>query len=784
MHRCVWRGALRRVMSSSSSTMQSKGAPTWVQPTRAVNVALPPLQVHNSLTHSKVPFVPLDPAGRRVTWYCCGPTVYDAGHLGHARNYVTTDVLRRIMRDYFGFEVVFVQNVTDVDDKIIIRAREIHFFRQYVAQHPTIDETVLADVRKAYTWSGASLKKVNFPSDLAPSAFAQWAQPILAELAAKPFPEDDEVKLKNKLAALGKVASALQKPPAPQDFYAAIESVFAEYLGETRKDTVDGSEHSIFSSFAQRWEEHFNEDMRTLNVLPPTATTRVSEFIPENVAFVQQVIDRGFAYHDGEGSVYFDIDAFERAGNFYARLEPGNRNNTGKMQEGEGALSSAERKKKSDRDFALWKVARPGEPRWPSPWGEGRPGWHIECSAMAGSVLGRTIDIHSGGIDLAFPHHDNELAQSEAYWYDGAPRQWINYFLHMGHLSISGSKMSKSLKNFITIRQAMETGEWTPRRLRAVFMMGGWLGGIEVTPEMRKAVETWESTVDNFFNNVKALLAEEQQRGYAPQLFREQEHALYTDLQNAQTAMHAALCDSFNTSATLEIIADIISKTNVYMRQNTKTASTPDAYLSLAAVSEVARWVTRMVRIFGFVPGGDAIGWGSTSTAGGATASEETLEPLARVLSKFRDRVKQGALAAAKDGSAFAKEMLAVCDAVRDDDLPPLGVALEDRNAVTGEPALVKFAPAAELVAAREEKRRIAAEKEAKKEALRLERERVEAEKREKARVRPEDMFRTEAYSEWDERGIPTKDKDGKELSKSATKTLNKAWEVQRKLHE
>ena len=98
--------------------MQFKGAPAWVQPTRAVNVALPPLQVHNSLTHSKVPFVPLDPAGRRVTWYCCGPTVYDAGHLGHARNYVTTDVLRRIMRDYFGFEVVFVQNVTDVDDKV------------------------------------------------------------------------------------------------------------------------------------------------------------------------------------------------------------------------------------------------------------------------------------------------------------------------------------------------------------------------------------------------------------------------------------------------------------------------------------------------------------------------------------------------------------------------------------------------------------------------------------------------------------------------------------------
>ncbi|EJD36147.1 hypothetical protein AURDEDRAFT_140124 [Auricularia subglabra TFB-10046 SS5] len=771
-------------MSSSSS---KSSAPAWAQPTRAQNVSLPPLLVHNSLTHAKVPFVPLDPAGRRVTWYCCGPTVYDAGHLGHARNYVTTDVLRRIMRDYFGFEVVFVQNVTDVDDKIIMRAREIHFFKQYVSQHPTIDQTVLDDVRKAFTWSGANLKKANFPSDLAPAAFAEWSKSLIAMLAAKPQLEDDEVKLKNKLASLGKVAVAIQNPPLATEFYAAIEGVFSEFLGETLKETIDGREHGIFSSFSQRWEEHFNTDMRTLNVLPPTVTTRVSEFIAENVSFVERVVEKGFAYHDGEGSVYFDIDAFERAGNFYARLEPGNRNDAGKLAEGEGALSAVKRKKKSDRDFALWKVARPGEPRWPSPWGEGRPGWHIECSAMAGAVLGSQIDVHSGGIDLAFPHHDNELAQSEAFWYEGAPRQWINYFWHMGHLSISGSKMSKSLKNFVTIRQATETGEWTPRRLRIVFMMGGWLGGIEVTPEMRKAVEAWESTIDNFFTNVKALAAEEQQRGYSPQLFRAQEAALYADLQNSQNAMHAALCDSFNTPAALEILADVVSKTNVYMRENTKTAAKPDAYLSLAAVSEVARWITHMVRVFGFVPGNDTIGWGSGSATSSSSApAEETLEPLARVLSRFRDTVKQGALAASKggDGAVFARDMLALCDTVRDDDLPPLGIALEDRNAVTGEPALVKFAPAAELVAAREEKRRIAAEKEAKKEAARLELERREAEKREKARTKPEDLFRTDAYSAWDERGIPTKDKDGKELSKNQGKTLLKQWEAQRKLHD
>ncbi|KAH7103474.1 tRNA synthetases class I (C) catalytic domain-containing protein [Auriculariales sp. MPI-PUGE-AT-0066] len=774
-------------MASSSKTT----APAWVQPPRLPHVTLPALNVFNSLTHNKVPFVPVDASGRRVSWYCCGPTVYDAGHLGHARNYVTTDVLRRIMRDYFGFEVLFVQNVTDVDDKIIMRAREVHFFRQYVSQHPAIDSTVLADARKAFVWTGAALKGLTFPPDLTPAAYAGWAEPHQTALAARQALEDDEVKLKNKLAALGRLAVAIEKPPAPTDFYAAIEGVFSEYLGETLKDTVDGREHSIFSSFSQHWENHFNTDMRTLNVLPPTAITRVSEFIPENISFVEKCIAHGFAYHDGEGSVYFDIDAFESKGNFYARLEPGNRDNAGKMQEGEGALSDKKRKKQSDRDFALWKVGRPGEPRWPSPWGEGRPGWHIECSAMASTVLGKTIDIHSGGIDLAFPHHDNELAQSEAFWFDGEPRQWINYFLHMGHLSISGSKMSKSLKNFVTIRQAMETGEWTPRRLRAVFMMGGWAGGIEITPDMRKAVESWEGSIDKFFTTVKALLAEEQQRGYAPQLFREQEHALYTDLQGAQNRMHAALLDSFNTSTALEILADIVSKTNAYIGANSKTAANPDAYLSLAAVSEVARWVTRMVSIFGFVPGRETIGWGSgaPSATGDAVNTEEALEPLARVLSRFRDAVKQGALTATKAASpdagvAFARAMLALSDAVRDDELPPLGIALEDRNSAIGEPALVKFAPAAELVAVREEKRRAVAEREGKKEAQRLERERAEAEKREKASVRPQDMFRTSAYGEWDERGIPTKDKEGKELSKSEGKKVQKMWEVQRKLHE
>lgn len=169
--------------------------------------------------------------------------------------------------------------------------------------------------------------------------------------------------------------------------------------------------------------------------------------------------------------------------------------------------------------------------------GTGRPGWHIECSAMASEVLGSQFDIHSGGIDLAFPHHDNELAQAEAYWHkcpkesDG-PVQWVNYFIHMGHLSIAGAKMSKSLKNFITIREALESGDWTARKLRILFMLGGWKGGLEISQNFRAEVDLWERTLSNFFASVGALILESESSESSSRqkhLFRSQEKQLYTE---------------------------------------------------------------------------------------------------------------------------------------------------------------------------------------------------------------------------------------------------------------
>jgi cysteinyl-tRNA synthetase len=203
---------------------------------------------------------------------------------------------------------------------------------------------------------------------------------------------------------------------------------------------------AIFRALAAHWEDSFNSDMRKLRILPPDTVTRVSEYVPEIVSFVEKIIENGFAYVQ-EGNVWFDVEAFEGAKNgkgkekeedfehVYAKLAPWSKGNRELLEEGEGkrrilgemfggfrlieldiclegSLTTG-RTKRSSADFALWKSCKPGEPTWPSPWGPGRPGWHIECSVMASEVLGRRMDIHSGGVDLMFPHHDNEIAQSE-----------------------------------------------------------------------------------------------------------------------------------------------------------------------------------------------------------------------------------------------------------------------------------------------------------------------------------------------------------------------------------
>jgi cysteinyl-tRNA synthetase len=311
-------------------------------------------------------------------------------------------------------------------------------------------------------------------------------------LSGEGRPSDPEAKVKMHIGNMDAAAKAIQE----KKVFDGAEEILLPYLDSLYKETIDTSDQTMFTDLTRKMENLFLDDMDALNVLRPDIITRVTEYVPQIATFVERIVQKGFAY-EAEGSVYFDITAFEKAGNTYARLRPESRNDKLLQEEGEGSLSKGAGGKKHPGDFALWKQSKKGEPYWPSPWGDGRPGWHIECSVMASDVLGAQMDFHSGGIDLAFPHHDNELAQSEAYYceHGKGEHNWVNYFLHMGHLSISGSKMSKSLKNFETIQDALRTA-YTPRGMRVVFLMGRWNDGVEISPDMRTQADSWESTVN------------------------------------------------------------------------------------------------------------------------------------------------------------------------------------------------------------------------------------------------------------------------------------------------
>ena len=342
------------------------------------------------------------------------------------------------------------------------------------------------------------LLKASDGSELGPTNYSQRRDAAYGKvlnggtLTGEGKPGDNEAKMKMHINNLDAATKAIQE----NKIFGGADEILLPYLDSLYKDTIDARDHTIFTDVTKYWEDDFMEDMDALNVMRADVITRVTAYVPKIAVFVDEIIKKGFAY-ESEGSVYFDIAAFEKAGNPYARLRPESRNDKALQEEGEGSLSKTLGGKRGAGDFALWKKSKAGEPSWPSPWGEGRPGWHIECSVMASDILGSSMDIHSGGIDLAFPHHDNELAQSEAYFceHGHGPHLWVNYFLHMGHLSIAGSKMSKSLKNFQTIKDALKK-DYTPRGMRIVFLMGRWNDGVEISPDMRTQADVWESTVN------------------------------------------------------------------------------------------------------------------------------------------------------------------------------------------------------------------------------------------------------------------------------------------------
>ncbi|KAI9744022.1 MAG: hypothetical protein M1818_002756 [Claussenomyces sp. TS43310] len=789
--------------------------PQWTPPTRSPNAQLPSLQIFNSLTRSKNDFIPADPEGKIVSYYTCGPTVYDDAHLGHARNYVSTDYVRRILQDYFGFQVKFVLNITDIDDKIILRARQQYLLARFKDEHGgETDSPVTSEIVQTTCAAFNQYIQRNLPllmPDTNPENFVSnlfKAYPaVLDESALKDdeAPGEKEAKLKLHIKTATSAAKALEGPPEKSsEFYKQTDDVLLPYLDSIHGSSVDSQNHEIFARLAKKFETRFFEDMKSLNVLMPDVLTRVSEYVPQVVSFVEKIISNGFGYATPDGSVYFDINAFEKAGHFYARLEPWNRNDKNLQADGEGALSKATSVKRNDSDFALWKASKPGEPSWPSPWSPGRPGWHVECSVMASDVLGSVIDLHGGGEDLKFPHHDNELAQSTAYWSSGASVPWVNYFIHTGHLGIQGLKMSKSLKNFTTIRATLES-EWTPRTLRIAFLLGSWQDRIELGDDLNTAAAGWESRLDNIF--LKAIDVARNPTQTATTVSDEQ---MLDSLQQAKDDLHIALCDSINTPAAMRVISSLIVKVN------SADVLADDTLLA------IARWVTRVVTIFGLDPDGDLrdterIGWSGIMIPDQAVPfiyplshirdtirqqARSTLnhEEIARLADKARTETRRNAadvepsskpyrdvfeqfhrdIKSLVDSEASAKDFLTLCDQVRDTQLPELGIYIEDRQNL---PALVRPLDRT-LAAALEERKAATATKGLEAQARRDAEENRKKQLAERAKLSHVDLFRNADYSEWDEQGIPVRDKKGEEVTKSQRKKLVKEWERQKKLYE
>lgn len=465
------------------------------------------LCVYNTLTKRYEEFVPND--GNTVKMYICGPTVYDSPHIGHARTYISFDVIRRVLRDYFKYDVVFVMNITNIEDKIIKRAAERNI---------------------------------------------------------------------------------------------ACEELVAIY------------------------EKEFLDEMDNLNVQRPDFITRVNEYVPEIVKFIEELESKGMAY-ESNGSVYFDLAKYKDVFR-YNLLRPA----TGTDEEEEST------EKRSRDDFVLWKASKAGEPIYKSKWGDGRPGWHIECSVMASEVLGKKLDIHAGGIDLAFPHHENEIAQCQGHFGD----TWVKYFLHTGHLNIDGLKMSKSLKNFLTIREIVET--CSPHHLRVLFLQHLWNKEMNYDPDQLKEADSILKRIRNFISNAESAY----KRGDSRSL-NDLDKKLMYDLEGFKLEVDSALKNNINTPKALNSILTLISTVNPHL----KTVHSDVVGLFL-------NYVVKITEIFGLV----------TSKCDVSENDEKMAELLNRFRSEVRTELKR---------NAGNKKLFEACDKVREA-VKGLGYVIDDSN--------------------------------------------------------------------------------------------------------
>lgn len=385
------------------------------------------IMIYNTLEKKKMPFVPLEEG--KVKMYVCGPTTYNYIHIGNARPIVVFDTVRRYFK-YLGYDVTFVSNFTDVDDKIINRA--------------------------------------------------------------------------NKEG---------QEPMALSAYY--IDAYF--------------------------------EDTKALNVIPADVHPKVSEHMQEIIDFVQGLIDKGYAYALDNGDVYYSVRKFKDYGQLSGR-------DINDMLS--GARVEVDEKKQDPLDFALWKSAKPGEPYWEAPWGKGRPGWHIECSAMSAKYLGDTFDIHGGGQDLIFPHHENEIAQSCAL--HDAPMAC--YWMHNGFITVNSEKMSKSAGNFFMLRDVL--AKFDPQIVRFYLLSVQYRSPLDFDDEKIAVAGRGLERIQN------AIQAAEKAMKLAGDHKDDDSEALLKAAEKAKEDFEAAMNDDFNTALAISVLFELVKDINIYLKKD------------------------------------------------------------------------------------------------------------------------------------------------------------------------------------------------------------------------
>ena len=408
------------------------------------------MKIFNTLTQKKEEFVPLVPG--KVSMYVCGPTVYNLIHIGNARPMIVFDTARRYM-EHKGYEVNYVSNFTDVDDKIIKKA---------------IEEGVSA------------------------------------------------------------------------------EEISTRYIKECKKDMAD------------------------MNVKPATTAPQATQEIQGMIDMIQTLIDKGYAYPAADGTVYFRVKKFKE----YGKLS---HKNLDDLQSGFRSLKvSGEDQKEDPLDFVLWKPKKEGEPSWPSPWCDGRPGWHIECSVMSKKYLGEEIDIHAGGEDLIFPHHENEIAQSECC--NG--KIFARYWMHNGFLNIDNRKMSKSLGNFRTVRQIGE--QYDLQVLRFFMLNAHYRSPLNFSADLMEAAK---NSLERILE-AAGKLSDRKDNG-ATENITEEELALLKEAEGFVTKFEAAMDDDFNTADALAAIFELVKFANTNVDENSSREFAGGLYEELFKLSDV-----------------------------------------------------------------------------------------------------------------------------------------------------------------------------------------------------